>query len=73
MNATESQENSVYHAVPPAGFVAYNYHLVTPKGEAVIRVREERVGVGGGGEAKPPAAMTERPAPRLTTLASKWK
>ena len=51
VSATESQENSVYHAVPPAGFVAYNYHLVTPKAEAVIRVREERVGVGVWDEA----------------------
>lgn len=44
VNAIESQENSVYHAIPPPGFVAYNYHMVQPKSELVIRVREERVG-----------------------------
>lgn len=44
VNAIESQENSVYHAIPPPGFTAYNYHMVQPKSELVIRVREERVG-----------------------------
>ena len=41
--ALESEPNSVYHAVPPPGIVAYQYHLIQPKREDVIRVREERV------------------------------
>ena len=41
--ALESESNSVYHAVPPLGFAAYQYHLIQPKSEDVIRVREERV------------------------------
>ena len=41
--ATELQENSIYHAIPPAGFVVYNYHQEHPKGEQIIRVRHERV------------------------------
>lgn len=41
--AIESESNSVYHALPPLGFVAYQYHFVQPRSEDVIRVREERV------------------------------
>ena len=41
--ATEIQENSIYHAIPPIGFVAYNYHQEHPKADLIIRVRNERV------------------------------
>ena len=43
VNTIEMQENSVYHAIPPFGFVAYNYHQVLPKSDLIIRVRNERV------------------------------
>ena len=39
-----------YHALPPLGFVAYQYHLVQPRSEDVIRVREERVVLMSGFE-----------------------
>ena len=48
--ALESESNSVYHALPPLGFVAYQYHLVQPRSEDVIRVREERVVLMSGFE-----------------------
>lgn len=38
----ESNENAVYHALPPSDFVAYNFHFVQPKQDLIIRVREER-------------------------------
>ena len=43
INTIESQENSVYHAIPPSGEVAYNYHQITPKSDLIIRVQNERV------------------------------
>lgn len=39
----ESQENSIYHAIPPSGFVKYNYHLCQPKSDIISRVNNERV------------------------------
>lgn len=43
VNTLEMQENSLYHAIPPYGFIAYNYHEFSPKSEAIIRVNSERV------------------------------
>lgn len=43
VNTIEMQENSVYHAIPPTGFVIYNYHQVVPKSDLIIRVRSEHV------------------------------
>ena len=45
VNIIESQENSIYHALPPSGFVKYNYHQVQPKSDVIIRVNNERVGL----------------------------
>lgn len=42
--ALESDEDSIYHAIPPANFPAYQYHLVKQESARVIRVRDERVG-----------------------------
>lgn len=50
VEAMESQEASLYHAFPPAGYPSYRYHQVQPRVEQVIRVREERVGVCEGRE-----------------------
>jgi hypothetical protein len=43
VNALEYQENSIYHAIPPPGYIKYCYHLVQPKQDLVIKVNEERV------------------------------
>ena len=43
--ALESDYDSIYHAIPPANFPAYQYHLVEQKSTNIIRAREERVGL----------------------------
>ena len=43
VHALESDRDSIYHAIPPANFPSYQYHLVKQDSARVIRIREERV------------------------------
>ena len=43
VHTLESDRDSIYHAIPPANFPPYRYHMVTQNSARVIRVREERV------------------------------